>query len=430
MKSIIKDTRLIILFFIVILVVPVFWTTRINKEPGRSLVEYRTLAAFPVFPMADMKTAAKRLVTGKPLEAWTILKANYSDGVYQAQLEKALSDQFPLRSPAVQLAYGLDRVLIRLGYAFVDTKAIPADMKSGVYETRKTKVLFVRPKSFTDEQKGQIEEQVARYHNLVKQNQDLNFYIFHIELLDFSKHNPFSPGNPNADTGKSVEYFKSRLPEGITFEVFPLNSFEDHMKYYYHTDHHWNIHGSLLGYEQVYRMLKINYPNISPMVAHDTIYKFPDVKFHGSWARYALYPMRPGDDFEVALLDLPPYQILDETGQPFKYNKMNDYLSGAYSRKPFTDHYVEYYGGGSALHEYVFENGADRNILVVGDSYSFALENLIASHYHHSYFVDLRNYTDRQFSLSEFRSNHDIDDILILGVNFTTLNQSRWSINP
>lgn len=127
---------------------------------------------------------------------------------------------------------------------------------------------------------------------------------------------------------------------------------------------------------------------------------------------------------------LPPYKIYDSNGNEIDYNQKDEYLAGNYSRKPFADHYIEYNGADTDFLEYVFDNGAERNLLIIGDSCTNAIEPLLASHYHHTYAVDIRHLPDYYFSLSEFLSEYAVDDVLVLGGPSVVMHQWRWTINP
>ena len=221
-------------------------------------------------------------------------------------------------------------------------------------------------------------------------------------------------------------YFEKNKPSGLILSKMMMTSFEDHIRYFYKTDHHWNIRGALQAYDGIYDLLAQNYPGISLPVKIDSLYTFPDIGYLGSLARLTLYPIRP-EKFEVALYELPQYKIL-ENGQEIIFNHSAEYLAGNYSNEPYIDHYAEYFGYLTPSLEYVFENGSNRNLLIFGDSYDTPLQPIIASHYFHTYIIDPL-YVDN-FSLSEFLSQHHVDDILFLGDCAVVCINNDWLINP
>lgn len=393
-------------------------------------MEYRTLSVFPSLSFSDFKTASKRVLQLKFDEAGELFFDQFKDLSFQKQIQRATSEQFPFRSAGIRLSKNFDRLVIRTAYIFQGDPAVPADTRSGVYETRETAALFPGPESFGSGQKKDIDQKIANYNASIELHPDVNFYAFCIEVIEDSAYNPLNPYFYKADAGQGFQYFLENKPDELNLESLSLTSFEDQLKYFYRTDHHWNVHGMLLGYEKIYNMLAMNYPDISPMLAHENIYTFPDIKFHGRWARSVFYQIEPGDVFEVALLDMPPYKIYDSNGNEIDYNQKDEYLAGNYSREPFADHYIEYNGADTDFLEYVFDNGAERNLLIIGDSFTNAIEPLLASHYHHTYAVDIRHLPDYYFSLSEFLSAYDVDDVLVLGGPSVVMHQWRWTINP
>jgi len=422
--------RTLILFFAMILAVPVFWVARGKIEPQRSLMEYRVLTVFPSLSFTDFRIALTRAFQGKLDEAGQLFFNQFRDLKFQNLFQRAVNEQFPLRSQGIQLSKNLTRQSIRAAYLFTGDEAIPADNRNMVYEDRENALLFPEPEVFRKEERADIDMKIDYYDTSIKLHQNQNFYAFYIEVIEDSAHNPLNQYFRNADAGRSFPYFMENKPEDLRVEALLLNSYEDQLKYFYRTDHHWNVRGMLLGYEKIYNMLAENYPDITPMQTHDTIYTFPDIEFHGRWARAVFYQIKPGDVFEVPLLNLPPYKIYDIEGNELDYNHKDEYLAGDYSRAPFADHYIEYNGKDVNYLEYVFENGTDRNLLIIGDSFTNAIEPLLASHYHHTYAVDIRHYPDYYFSLSEFLSTHDVDDILVLGGPSVVMHQWRWTINP
>lgn len=422
-------SKILLLFFAIILAVPVFWVVRGKVEPQRSLIEYRTLNVFPSLSFKDFKTATKRVLQFKFQEAGELFYDQFTQNKFQTRFERGVKDQFPFRSPGIQLSKNLDRILIRMVYLFLDDPAIPADMRLFVYETRDAKILFPSPEKFTTGTINDIDTKISQYKTLMETYPDIHFYALMLELVENSQFNPVNSIFPGADAGRSIEYFMEHKPDGLNLAYLPMGSFADYTRLYFRTDHHWNINGTLAGYELTYDLLKEYYPDISPMIPHDNLYTFPDIGFLGRWARQVFYQTKP-DPFTVALLDLPPYKIYNMAGEEIEYNKKAEYLAGKYSTVPFTDHYIVFNGADVDYLEYVSENGSQRNLLIIGGSYTNAIEPILAAHYHHTYAVDIRHYPDYYFSLGEFMMEHPVDDVLIIGGPSVVMRQWQWVINP
>ncbi len=423
-------SNILVLFFIIILAVPVYWLARGKVEPQRSYMEYKTLTVFPTLSFNSFKSAVKSVLMLRFEEAGEKFFNQFRDLSYQTDFQRAASQQFPFRGAGIRLSRDLDRLMIRTAYAFTSDTAIPADRREQVFLTKDTKVLFPIPAKWTTTAKEDINLKIEDYRILIEQNPDIHFYVFYVELIENSLANPMNQYYYNANQGREFAYFLENKPEDLTVSSFPLTSFDDQIKYFYRTDHHWNVHGMLEGYERVYPMLAENYPDMSAMIPHTSFYTFPDIEFHGRWARSVYFKVHPGDVFEVAVLDLPPYKILDQNGNEITYNKKNEYHAGNYSREAFADHYIEYNGADTGYLEYVFDNDSERNLLIIGDSLTNAIEPLIAAHYQHTYAVDIRHWKDYYFSFSDFISEHPVDDVLVLGGAGSTMHRWRWTISP
>jgi len=426
-----RTVPFILLFFVMILAVPVYWLVRGNVGQINSLIEYRTMADFPPLPVQDIRTASKRVFQGLPSQAVGYLSKHFIERSYQIEFETAVSDQIPFRSPAILLSNTIDRIFIHLAYAFLDDPAIPADMRNHIYQMRDDGRLIIRPVTFGMTEMEEIDKKVKYYNALISNNPDVNYYLLYIDLIETSPYNPLNPYYTNTDSGKSFAYFEANKPEGLNVGRLAINSYEEYKKNFFRSDHHWNIHGTLAGYEIMYNMVAQNYPNISPMHPIDDTYIFPDINFNGSWSRTAYFPIRPADVFEVANFTLPPYKVYDKYGVEIDYNKHDEYFAGDYSTVPFIDHYNEYHGSDQVdMIEYVFDNGASKNLLLVGDSYANPFEPIIASHYHHTYSLDPRRWKGVDLSLEEFRYDHQVDDVIIVGGPSISIYRGELTLAP
>lgn len=427
-------SHLLIVFYLIIFTVPAYWLLRDHHQPAWSLMEYRYLSEFPKFPMQRLRSSAKQIVElNQPMAAMVALSQQLQEDDYPGLIEIAASDLFPMRPVWIQFSHGFDRLMIRMGYMFTEDPAIPARMSMTgykIFETREAiPSLFYYPSGYRTNNLENINETIENYRALIQAYPNINFYVYNLELIAQSIANPLNSQLSSPVSGQYTDYFVSQIPDQLNFEAFRLHSFEDQQRYFFRTDHHWNIHGSLYAYDALYKMLKTNYPGISPELPLDQLYVFPDIRFQGSMARRTAYQVQPADSFEVAMIDFPPYRILDIDGNELNLNSMDEYFAGTYSTKPFTDHYVEFYGPDTVFHEYIFENGTDRNLLIIGDSYVNSIEMLLASHYHHTYVADIRNFPDNTLSLSDFLADNPVDDILFLGGPSQTI-MHEWTITP
>lgn len=197
-----------------------------------------------------------------------------------------------------------------------------------------------------------------------------------------------------------------------TTDYLRLDSIGKYGQYYYTTDHHWNYRGSYAGYCQIVRMLiGEDEPVLQPI---ETV-TFP-VRFNGSLNKN-IHRTDSQEDFTVYRFEYPEMK-LDIDGKPRNsYGNQESYFSGRFSFNDHTNHYNSFYGGEvGVLH--VDTGRTDRkNIIVFSNSMSDALNLLLASHFHHTWIVDLKHYGKGNGScyISRMLENWDADQILILG---------------
>jgi hypothetical protein len=425
MKKNTSQNYLIILFTVFIVVVPLSWFT-INKPSRKvSLVEARYLANFPPPDFQPIKTGVKRMFQLKPGEGLTLILGAYQDRGFQQKIEIAASDQFPFRFPLILFGRALERNMIKLAYSPLPDQAIPASKDSGILILRDGSRLIDGPAVFDENIKTAIDKHIDNLELLVDQNPELTFYVFYHERLPLSKYHPLNLYFFNSDRGQTFEYFKENKPTKVKLGVLQFSGFEDLNDNYFGTDHHWNIHGIQKAYSGIYEMLSKNVPSISPPLDLNNLYTIPDIAFLGSYARKSLYPIK-GENFEIASITIPPYKIITNE-EVWEINQGDLYQRKNYSREKYSSYYEIFFGNERGLPEYVFENGSNRNLLLIGSSFTRPLIPLLANHFHHTYYVDLR--TNKDFSFSKFISSHPVDDVIFLADGWM-LASDIWLITP
>lgn len=371
-------------------------------------------------------SSLRALLSGDPEPLKAVIDQQFVKRSLLKNFEAAAADQFPLRLSAIRTAKFVDRLAIQVSYAPLPDPAIPVDMHAEYYIVRGEPVLIPAPERLKQSTFDVIDERIKNYRSLLAAHPEVNFYVYSIERIQNSKHHPLYSYFDNLEGGQYLDYFRDHKPEGLILGGFSINSFDDHLRYFYQTDHHFNASGILIAYQQIHEMLQLNYPYISEMRHYDDFIGLKDVDFRGTAARKSFYPLRESI-FEVIDYALPAHKVY-EYGEEITYGNSADYLAGIYPNEPYFNHYEGYYGGDKGLIEFIFEDQPKRNLLVLGNSYDNALLPLIASHYHHTYDVDVRYYPD--FSLSAFLAEYAIDDVLIIGEHSVAFSSRRYQINP
>ncbi len=420
-------TFVLIIFFLMLPTIPVLLMTKIGRTTDVSVLESRAMVALEPVQNPNLKRAVNYAKDGDLRAAFTIIYNLYTNATFVNNFEHALNDQFPFRLPIIEFSKGLDRRIIKFTYAFTKDIIFPADFTSNLYFDPEHEQLIHQPTLFNTKTKERINQRINNYSDLINAHPDQNFYLFYHQTLHNSEYYPIADLFYEADKGLGIQYFEQNIPKNLLLKKFLLGNFEDHLKYYYRTDHHWNVYGIIRAYEEIHEMLSKNFNQISPPLKINGIYEFDKIEFLGYMARRSLYPVT-GDDFKVEIVDFPRHEIYIND-QPFTEDLRNDYFSGNYSTIPYTNHFNGFYGNVANLIEYRFDNDTNRNLLIIGSSFRNALDPLLASHYDHTYCIDLRYY--KNFSLSSFLEEHKVDDILVVGDNVVAFEDIEyWKINP
>lgn len=204
---------------------------------------------------------------------------------------------------------------------------------------------------------------------------------------------------------------RSRFFSSAT-DYLRLGSLEEYGQYFYTTDHHWNYRGSYEGYRQIVRMLLgADEPVLEPA---ETV-TFP-VRFNGSLNNNS-HRTDSKEEFTVYRFEYPEMK-LEIDGKPRNsYGNQEAYFAGRFSASSNANHYNSFYGGEvGVLH--VDTGRTDReNLLVFSNSMSDALNLLLASHFRHTWIVDLRHYLGggAHFRIGEMAGQWGFDKVLILG---------------
>lgn len=198
-----------------------------------------------------------------------------------------------------------------------------------------------------------------------------------------------------------------------TIDSLKIDSLETYQQYFYKTDHHWNYYASYLGYKQIIRMLLgEDEPLLEPV---ETV-EFP-VMFNGSYNK-RLNRTDSDQPFTVYRFDYPEMTVRIN-GKKKAYGRQSAYFEGKINKKQkLTNHYAEFYGGDEGLVEFCTDQPEKENIIIFCNSFSNAVKMLIASHFNHTYFMDLRHYQDdmgEKCNLTKSIKSWKVTKVMLLG---------------
>ncbi len=347
-----------------------------------------------------------RAIANRNLRAW-------ADGDPQAAIKEFMRNEF----------LGFDRVL--LGYSDLVTAAngrfyalyppgqriVPLGVDTGnVFRLKGTNSL-VEVLLGTAATLDRVPAEVNDANDLARQFPGVRFTYYGVSEWTMTK--------PAIDAGyrDPVNTAWHTFADGVTStNSTGLFNADDWQKMFFATDHHWNPVGQYQGYLDIMGLLSRNNPKIGPERVPFAEKTLPGVQFRGSIARTAAY-------YKI----WEPFRALtghDPKVHAYLGGKRADWLIMPQSflkhppTAPFASLYALYNGGDYPLIEYRKDAPGAGNLLIFADSFSNSMEDLVASHYQHTYSVDLRHYgpeTGKPFDIAAFIKEYNITDVLVMG---------------
>ncbi len=374
MKEKIKDKKIEDIIFVIIFLLIIFggFLIPLVKKKDISYMENREAYQIPKFSINS-----------------------FLDGSFQDTYEKALADQLPLAG-TMKLAQKSIATLTKIAY-YKMTNSLYKDL-GGIFLIENN--LLYAPMSL-DSLKNNIDNKVENYNNVVNKIDNVEWYLYYIEKdtdINFED---------NSKTGV-YEYFIKNLTPKIKTQKFAIDNFDEFKKYFYRTDHHWNYKGSYKGYSEIIQMIS----NDEPINWKEE--KDFGITLSGSKANAIGGKLLFKEPFKAYIFDLPDYDLYINNNKAEQYGNKTAYLNNQVLEASYGD----YYGNDIALLEFDFHRPEKENLLIVGESYDNAINDLLASHFNKTYNVDLRAYAldyKEEFNIEEFIKQNDIDKVLLIG---------------
>lgn len=326
----------------------------------------------------------------------------YLNGTYQKSLEDALSDQF----------IGGETIKLKLKdfLKFSDYNNIPksvcrnkyVNLDGTYYNYNCDDALILKYEEMNPQIETNIRSRIDTYNNLNEYISTSYFFLSTSAIYNFEKN------EYNIDM---IKLLKDNLKNYYDFSTLEFKNYEEYSKYFYKTDHHWNHIGSYEGYKIIMSMLN---PKDEILVPEEEVV-FEDIIFYGSSARISqIFDFK--ENFKVYKFKYPSMKITNNTIYD-NYGTEEEYFNGIFYKDKLAGHYGNFYGGDAG--ELIFDTGKKekKNILILGSSFTNAINKLIASHYNKTYVIDLRHYEeikDQTFDIKKYIKQNNIDKVLII----------------
>lgn len=328
----------------------------------------------------------------------------------KTSVDNRVTNYFPLYS---QINYLFSDVNYEVNKALLyrDMEFVPMGVNSDSEYIFKNKdnSNFVLESHYSDsELDSRYQEMVSLYNSLVMDGVDLYIYLpSRYEFTDL-----VSSSISVRQMKDYVSSFIDDLDSSIQVTELDVDSYDTYLHYFYQTDHHWNSYGAYQGYLDIMNMFGYDARDAEVVTVSDVVYR-------GSIAKSAV-SRSLSDTFYDISMDIPEYSVLvNDEEAPLKFKPREVELRDSL----FYDYYVAYYNGMYGKVLYDFDDDTKENLLIIGDSYSWQIDYLIASHFNQTYTINIRydDYVNGVFDYEEFIQENDIDKVLFLFETQSTL---------
>ncbi len=284
------------------------------------------------------------------------------------------------------------------------------------------------PTVYRQADRSKLLARASYYNDLHAAWPEVHFYVFPVlSAADlYAVEGLYGSGAKKQLAGdRYAQEFRALLDPAIGYAWATEGwSFKDAISCYYRTDHHLSFPGAYKVYRHIWQLLRQQDHQIGSYWDPKGWVELPNIRFYGSLARSAANYDTFNDVIVDGIFELPELKIRIYGFEGKQRNEKSQYQAGHYGTMKFDNHYAKYFGTDYGLIEYTSVGGGYGSLLVIGDSFDNCIEPLLASHFPHSYFVDLRLYAKdvgKEFDMDDFLAQRGITDILFLGNQYWLL---------
>lgn len=373
--------------------------------------------AVPESKLGITETSTTPKKTIKILEDIPIL-GDFFNGKLQANVEKAVTRYFIPREDVLLANYSFNNALNDVFYevALPKKTLVPLDDGNNIRFLDKEHHIMLNLSPMEESAMAISMEKSAQFFNQLYEavGGEVGLYIYGVTT-------PYHVPELNEDYGLTgynskgyayLQAFGALLNPAISFKTLDVQTLQAYSELFYATDHHWNMYGGYKGYKEMMTMM-----GKEEEIKEVAIKPLEGVVFRGSIARLSANNSL-SDTFYIPEVDLGEYDVVINSN-PTSNTKLNkrDTLVQNSKTNPFLSCYSEYFREDFASVMYDFKQPEKTNLLMIGDSMTNSVEDLIASHYNKTYVLDLRLYKQKygeNLDIKKFIKEYHIQDVLFL----------------
>lgn len=383
-----------------------------------------------IIPDRSFSESENRTLSSRPvLRADAVLSGTFFEDINQY-----LNDQIVFRDELVTLFQRQQNSKIFNTMLFenmlhANTKKNPGDGTEVKDSRIVSKLLLINnkwilPIPSTVVYKQQIDNATDKLNKAVKFAQDQGtetYFVFNPSRTKALMH--LYPSYLQTDSyAKSKEYFLSKLDQNVNiidigkkFDTFTKAELEE---MYLETDHHWNIKGAFLAYQDMIREISKRSPLFEDepiSLSEISVSQLTEGRFEGSYNNQINFAINPKTADRTIIyeprtpFDFAHFEVINTDGTQ-TITDFNDFYG--FKRGRSTYKYGSIYGGDRR--KIVYENPKANNklnVLLMKDSFMNPITPYLAQHFNKLTVLDNRYYTE--FSLKNVLMSEHYDMFII-----------------
>ena len=352
----------------------------------------------------------------------SLVNTSYLDGSFQNTFEEAYTDQFVFRNQIVMFKKGFDYLVKDFMLSLTDDLTLNKMPEVNVNQIGNSSWLINMIVEDTPENEYRFKTRAEEINALQERHPDVDIYVY----MPTQVHDTdiFDAANGIVGGGPALtKIFKNTLE--VPYSEYQLNTIDDYYKAYYMSDHHPNNVGADIFYQDIVKLLDIDEEPLRPTGEDCHV----GTTFLGTFARQTGF-ISDADEFCIYTYDLPDYDVYSD-GILQDYQSRNDFVN--YDVESLDEKYPYWYGIAYTSYEPIMEFDSHQedkeNLLIIGDSYSSSIADLLASHFNHTYRVmpyNVEFYTKQLFNYDKFIVEHDIDKVVFMLTFENYYYQDEW----
>ncbi len=346
----------------------------------------------------------------------------FMDGTYQNQLEAALKDHFVFHRQSISMVSGLKSRLGQI-YNMADNFFRKRGRLEGlvpygnIYRMNGTDWLTNLPYVYNQTTAEGYQRKADEINSFSRSYPHAKFYVYYCSR---SEDMDWFDQSEGFTSFRWADYLKSLLDSDIRFDKLKFHTFDEFTGLMYKTDHHWRNTGARVGYDDILAMMNQDF---SLGIPRSIIYTddYAGLRWQGSRSLEAgiKLPENESDSFETDTFQLEAHEVYFG-GKKQPIGMKEAYESGEVNRSLDFNQYLNFFGFESQPIKLVYpSNTGSPNLLILGDSFTRAIREQLASHFGVTVYINFRILD--QVNLRQVMEENDINAVLLMG------QQDAWS---